>query len=124
MIHLDGMRETHDHVCKRSGVFDKAIAMVREGKRLGYHVYINTTVYKETRVEEVEELCQLVGELKANGILISPGYEYQSVRLGRGRDMFLDRDEIHRKIPGDPRLRRSLQDQRHANVSRIRRGLA
>ncbi len=98
MIHLDGMRETHDYVCKRAGVFDKAVDMIRQGKRLGYNVYINTTVYKETRVEEVEDLCRLVGELKANGILISPGYEYQSVRIGKDRDIFLDRDEIHEKF--------------------------
>ena len=32
------MRETHDYVCDRKGVFDKAIAMIREGKRRGYHV--------------------------------------------------------------------------------------
>ena len=30
-VHLDGMRETHDKVCAREGVFDKAIAMIREG---------------------------------------------------------------------------------------------
>ena len=29
-VHLDGMRETHDHVCAREGVFDKAIEMIRE----------------------------------------------------------------------------------------------
>jgi sulfatase maturation enzyme AslB (radical SAM superfamily) len=34
-VHLDGMRETHDHVCARKGVFDKAIAMIREGVKLG-----------------------------------------------------------------------------------------
>ena len=30
-VHLDGMRETHDYVCDREGVFDKAIEMIREG---------------------------------------------------------------------------------------------
>src|SRR6202521_2852658 len=34
-VHLDGMRETHDRVCAREGVFDKAIEMIREGRRLG-----------------------------------------------------------------------------------------
>ncbi|MDR3635819.1 MAG: adenosyl-hopene transferase HpnH [Isosphaeraceae bacterium] len=96
MIHLDGLRETHDHVCKREGVFDKAIAMIREGKDRGYHIYLNTTVYKETKVDEVEGLCQLVEELRADGILISPGYEYESVR--RERDIFLDREGIHEKF--------------------------
>ena len=43
---------------------------------------------------EVEELCQLVDELKANGILISPGYEYESV----DRDIFLTKEQIHEKF--------------------------
>ncbi|MCS6885114.1 MAG: adenosyl-hopene transferase HpnH [Acidobacteriota bacterium] len=94
MIHLDGMSETHDFICNRKGVFDKAVEMIRKGKQLGYYVYINTTVYKETKVEEVEQLCKLVDELNANGILISPGYHYESV----DRDIFLTRDEIHSKF--------------------------
>src|ERR1700749_742993 len=31
-VHLDGMRETHDRVCARDGVFDQAVAMIREAK--------------------------------------------------------------------------------------------
>src|SRR3954452_18512417 len=72
MIHLDGMRETHDFVCNRQGVFDKAVEMIKKGKGLGYRIYLNTTVYRETEVEEIEALCRLTEELKANGILISP----------------------------------------------------
>lgn len=94
MIHLDGMRETHDFVCNRQGVFDKAVEMIEKGKKLGHYIYLNTTVYKETQVEEVKELCQLVNKLKANGILISPGYEYQSVES----DVFLTKEQIHEKF--------------------------
>jgi hopanoid biosynthesis associated radical SAM protein HpnH len=94
MVHLDGMRETHDYVCNRKGVFDQAIQAIRRGKELGYHVFLNTTVFKETKVAEVRELCELVDQLRADGILISPGYEYESVE----RDIFLTRDEIHSKF--------------------------
>ena len=94
MVHLDGMRETHDHVTNRKGVFDKAVAMVRKGKELGYHVFLNTTVFKQTNVEEIEDLCKLVDELKANGILVAPGYEYESVE----RDIFLTKAQIHEKF--------------------------
>ncbi|HVT19484.1 MAG TPA: adenosyl-hopene transferase HpnH [Thermoanaerobaculia bacterium] len=93
-VHLDGLRETHDKVCAREGVFDKAVAMIREGKRLGYHVITNTTVFKETAVEEVEELCELLSGLGVDGILITPGYHYESVR----HDMFLARAEIQEKF--------------------------
>jgi pyruvate-formate lyase-activating enzyme len=59
-VHLDGMRETHDFVCDKEGVFDKAVRMVAEAKSRGYHVITNTTVFKETRIEEIEELCELL----------------------------------------------------------------
>ncbi|MDX1504038.1 MAG: adenosyl-hopene transferase HpnH [Thermoanaerobaculia bacterium] len=93
-VHLDGMRETHDFVCAREGVFDKAIEMIREGKRRGYHMITNTTVFKETDVEEVEELCELMTRMGVDGMLISPGYHYESV----DRDMFLTRQEIQEKF--------------------------
>jgi len=93
-VHLDGMRETHDTVCARAGVFDQAIAMIREGKRLGYHVITNTTVFKETDVEEVRELCELLTTLDVDGILVSPGYHYESVE----RDIFPTRLEIQEKF--------------------------
>ena len=94
MIHLDGMEETHDYVCNRPGVFKKAIEAIKQAKERGYYTYLNTTVFKETKVEEVEDLCKLVNELKANGILISPGYEYESVE----GDMFLNKEQIHEKF--------------------------
>ncbi|MBI2369042.1 MAG: adenosyl-hopene transferase HpnH [Deltaproteobacteria bacterium] len=106
-IHLDGMREIHDHVCDRQGVFDKAIAMLKEGKRLGYHVMTNTTVFKETEVDEVEALCRLLRDLGVDGMLISPGYHYESV----DQDIFLTREEIHRKF------QRVLEISRHYRLT-------
>jgi hopanoid biosynthesis associated radical SAM protein HpnH len=93
-VHLDGMRETHDKVCARQGVFDKAVAMIKEGKRRGYDVITNTTVFKETDVEEVRELCELLTEIGVDGIMVAPGYHYESV----ARDIFLVRGEIQEKF--------------------------
>ena len=93
-VHLDGMRETHDYVCARKGVFDKAIEMIEKGVQLGHHMMANTTVFKETNVEEVEELCNLLTKMGVEGMLVSPGYHYESV----GRDIFLTRSEIQRKF--------------------------
>ncbi|PYV91954.1 MAG: adenosyl-hopene transferase HpnH [Acidobacteria bacterium] len=93
-VHLDGMRKTHDLDCDRNGVFDKAIAMIKEGKRLGYHVTTNTTVFKETNIQEIEEVCQTVASLGVDGMLVAPGYHYESV----DRDVFLTRQEIHNKF--------------------------
>ncbi len=93
-VHLDGMRETHDRVCAKEGVFDRAIEMIREGRRLGHHMMANMTIFKETDVAEVEELCALLTGLGVEGMLVSPGYQYESV----SRDIFLTRAEIQKKF--------------------------
>ncbi len=93
-IHLDGMRETHDFVVDRKGVFDHAVAMIRESKKLGYHTITNTTIYKQTDVDEVEELCRLCADLGVDGMLIAPGYHYESVE----RDVFMVRQDIEEKF--------------------------
>lgn len=93
-IHLDGMRETHDYVCAREGVFDKAIEMIKESKKRGYHVVTNTTIFKETKIEEVEELCRLLDSIGIDGMLISPGYQYESV----ASDIFMTRKDTETKF--------------------------
>ena len=93
-VHLDGLRKTHDEVCDREGVFDKAIQMIREAKQRGYHVMTNTTVFKNTEIDEVEELCALLTRLGVDGLLLSPGYHYESVST----DIFLTRQEIQKKF--------------------------
>jgi hopanoid biosynthesis associated radical SAM protein HpnH len=93
-VHLDGLEETHDYVCAKDGVYTKALEMIRESKRRGYHTTTNTTVFKETNVDEVEELCRQLSEIPVDGMLISPGYHYESVQ----HDIFLTRQDIHRKF--------------------------
>ncbi len=93
-VHLDGMRETHDRVCARAGVFDRAVALIREGVRLGYDLMANTTVFKDTDVAEVEELCRLLTGLGVRGMLVSPGYQYESAE----HDIFMTRAEIQSRF--------------------------
>jgi hopanoid biosynthesis associated radical SAM protein HpnH len=93
-IHLDGLRATHDAICAREGVFDKAMEGIRGAKARGYHVMANTTVFKQTNIDEVEDLCRLLTSAGIDGILLSPGYHYESVR----RDIFLTREEIQAKF--------------------------
>jgi hopanoid biosynthesis associated radical SAM protein HpnH len=93
-VHLDGMQATHDAVCARDGVFERAIAMIREAKRLRYGVVTNTTVFRQTSIEEIEQLCSLLTELGVDGLLLSPGYHYASV----DSDIFLTRQEIQKKF--------------------------
>ncbi|MET0386154.1 MAG: adenosyl-hopene transferase HpnH [Polyangiales bacterium] len=93
-VHLDGLRETHDRVCAREGVFDKAIANIQRAKALGYHVMTNTTVYRDTQLDELESLCELVTNLGVDGMLLAPGYHYESIAA----NIFLTRNEIQRKF--------------------------
>ncbi|MGB5888808.1 MAG: adenosyl-hopene transferase HpnH [Thermoanaerobaculia bacterium] len=93
-VHLDGMRETHDYVCAREGVFDKAVEMIEEGLRLGYHVITNTTVYKETKIDELEELCEFLTGMGIDGMLVSPGYQYETV----DQDIFMTQQDIQKKF--------------------------
>jgi len=93
-VHLDGLRETHDFVCARPGVFDKAIEMIKEGKKLGYAVCTNTTVYRETSIDEIEEMMELLTTLGVDGMMISPGYHYEKLQ----NDHFMYRQEIHQKF--------------------------
>ena len=93
-VHLDGMKATHDLVCDRAGVFDKAIEMIKQAKALGYHVTTNTTVFRETEMQEMEALCELMNEIGVDGMMISPGYHYESVDT----DIFLTKQEIQAKF--------------------------
>jgi hopanoid biosynthesis associated radical SAM protein HpnH len=94
-VHLDGMRDTHDYVCDRQGVFDKAIEMITQAKKLGYHVVTNTTIFKETKMDEVENLCKLLKSLGIDGMMVAPGYEYESII---DRDIFLDKQQTDEKF--------------------------
>jgi len=93
-VHLDGMRETHDFVCARPGVFDKAIEMIKLGKALGYSVCTNTTVFRETKMDEIEEMMALLTGFGVDGMMISPGYHYETLEDNH----FLYRQEIHQKF--------------------------
>jgi hopanoid biosynthesis associated radical SAM protein HpnH len=93
-VHLDGLRATHDFVVRRAGVFDTAIEMIREGKRRGYAMCTNTTIYRETDMDEIEAMCAMLMDLGIDGILLAPGYHYEKV----GGDHFMYRDEIHQKF--------------------------
>jgi hopanoid biosynthesis associated radical SAM protein HpnH len=93
-VHLDGMKKTHDFVTDRAGVFDKAIEMIKEGKRRGYFVCTNTTVYRETSLEELEEMCAFLDGIGIDGMLLSPGYHYAKL----DDEHFLVQQETQRKF--------------------------
>ena len=60
-VHLDGLEKTHDIIVEREGVFRECVLAMRMAKILGFQVATNTTVYRETDVEEIEHLFELSG---------------------------------------------------------------
>ena len=49
-------------------------------KLLGFQVATNTTIYKETDMQEIERMFQFLGTLGVDGHTISPGYEYDAAK--------------------------------------------
>jgi MoaA/NifB/PqqE/SkfB family radical SAM enzyme len=79
-VHLDGLERTHDLIVEREGVFKECILAIRMAKIIGYQTATNTTVYKETDMEELEEMYKYLSALGVDGHTISPGYEYDAAK--------------------------------------------
>jgi hopanoid biosynthesis associated radical SAM protein HpnH len=76
-IHLDGLKEEHDHAVCRDGIFDIAVAAIKKAKARGFRVTTNTTLFEGANPERVREFFDFVSELKTEGMMISPGYSYE-----------------------------------------------
>jgi MoaA/NifB/PqqE/SkfB family radical SAM enzyme len=79
-VHLDGLERTHDLIVEREGVFKECVAAMRMAKILGYQVATNTTIYKETDMQEIEQMYDFLSWLGVDGHTISPGYDYDSAK--------------------------------------------
>ncbi|CAJ4015208.1 adenosyl-hopene transferase HpnH [Burkholderia pseudomallei] len=89
-VHLDGDREMHDHSVSQEGVYDKAVAAIREAKRRGFRVNINCTLFNDARPERVAKFFDTLGPIGVDGITVSPGYAYERAP---DQQHFLNRDK-------------------------------
>jgi hopanoid biosynthesis associated radical SAM protein HpnH len=94
-VHLDGMERTHDLCVERDGVFRDAIDGIKAAKAAGFLVCSNTTIYKETDLNEISELYSYLDELGVDGYMLSPAYSYSSVAT---KDIFMSREDIRDKF--------------------------
>src|SRR3954451_6780930 len=62
-VHLDGLEETHDKAVEREGVFRAAIEGIRAARKAGFLVCTNTTIYKETNLDEIDQLYAFLTKL-------------------------------------------------------------
>jgi hopanoid biosynthesis associated radical SAM protein HpnH len=94
-VHIDGTEKVHDVIVEKEGAYDKAVENIRKAKALGFTVCTNTTVYKQTSVEDVLELMERLRAVGIDGMLFSPGFDYKEVP---DQTVFLDRSEINDKF--------------------------
>jgi hopanoid biosynthesis associated radical SAM protein HpnH len=77
-IHIDGLRERHDLAVDRDGVFDQAVAAIREAKARGFRVTTNTTFFNTDTPETVRDVLDFLNDdLQVDAMMISPGYAYE-----------------------------------------------
>jgi hopanoid biosynthesis associated radical SAM protein HpnH len=105
-VHLDGLRETHDIAVEREGVFDAAIDGIKAAKEAGHLVCSNTTVFRETDMQELDAMFKYLTELGVDGFMISPGYGYSAVDV---KEIFLTRDDIREKFRSAESMFRKYQ---------------
>ena len=75
-IHMDGLKDRHDHAVAQPGVFDIAVAAIKKAKARGFVVNVNTTVFDDFAPEDVAAFLDFARELDV-GVSISPGYAYE-----------------------------------------------
>ena len=100
-IHLDGMEATHDRAVERPGVFARAVAGIKAAKAAGFLVCTNTTVYRQTDMDEIVVLFGYLTELGVDGMMISPAYGYQAVEATNPENaarLFMTRQEVYAKF--------------------------
>ena len=94
-IHLDGLEKTHDICVEREGVFREAVEGIKVAKAAGFQVCTNTTIYKQTDLNEIDELFEYTQTLGVDGHMVSPAYSYAAVQV---KEIFMSRQEVHEKF--------------------------
>jgi len=90
VVHLDGLRETHDKSVGRRGVYDVAVAAIRMARRAGFRVCTNTTLYNGVQPGEFQALFAMLTRMGVEGIMVSPAFWFEDVGA---KDIFLARQQ-------------------------------
>jgi hopanoid biosynthesis associated radical SAM protein HpnH len=94
-LHMDGLKEEHDHAVCRDGVYDVAVKAIRTALAKGFRVTTNTTLFDDADPARVRRFFDEMMELGVEGMMISPGYSYDKapdqksfLRRDRTRSLF------------------------------------
>ncbi len=88
-IHMDGLKEEHDHAVCREGVYEVAVKAIRAALARGFRVTTNTTLFEDAQPTRVRKFFDEMMELGVEGMMISPGYSYEKAP---DQHSFLKRD--------------------------------
>ncbi|HEU5320785.1 MAG TPA: adenosyl-hopene transferase HpnH [Methylomirabilota bacterium] len=91
-VHMDGLRAEHDEAVCREGVYDEAVAGIREALRRGFRVTTNTTLFDGADPRRVREFFDVMMDLGVEGMMVSPGYSYAKAP---DQEHFLRRRRAH-----------------------------
>ena len=104
-VHVDGLREEHDETVCREGVFDEAVAGIREALRRGFRVTTNSTLFDGVNPVRMQMFFDEMMDLGVEGMMLSPGYSYSKAP---DQEHFLRRqktNEIFSKMLSNPKRR-------------------
>ena len=132
-VHIDGLRERHDESVDREGVFDEAVAAIREAQaaRLPGHHQHDVLQHRHARRPCVDVLDFLNDDLEVDTMMISPAYAYEKapdqehfLGVEQTRELFRKAfaDGSRRALAAQPLARCSSTSSRARSTSRARRG--
>lgn len=104
-VHIDGVGEHHDRAVCRDGVYDKAIRGIKAALQAGFRVTTNSTFFRDADPVHVREMFDELTELGVEGMMISPGYEYEKAP---DQENFLPREQtvsLFQKVFGTAKRR-------------------
>jgi hopanoid biosynthesis associated radical SAM protein HpnH len=98
VVHVDGLREQHDAVVCREGVFDTCVNAIRDAKSRGFKVTTNTTIFDTDTPETVRGVLDFLNdELEVDQMMISPGFAYEKapdrdnfIGVEKSRELFAE----------------------------------
>jgi len=77
-VHLDGDKEHHDKSVCQDGVYDRAVAAIREARKRGFRVTVNCTLFDNVDVPAMADFFTFAcDDLGVEGVTVSPGYAYE-----------------------------------------------
>ncbi len=76
-IHLDGDKDQHDWAVSQAGVYERAVAALKDAKARGFRVAINATLFNNADPERMARFFDDVTTMNVDAIMVSPGYAYE-----------------------------------------------